>query len=526
MRAVTRSLVLIAVVGWAAAGVGAAYFIWQKAADRSPVAIAQGQPSTPSPQVTEAPPPVVAAQGTPQLEGARALSAAFTQVAATLRPSVVRITVEKGIRPSGRGSHGRRFQFQRPFGFPFGPFEPFGPFGFDFGDPEDQPTPRQSGLGSGVIIDPQGYVLTNNHVIAGADKIKVELSDGRQFMAKVVGTDPKTDLALIKLEGATGLPAARLGNSDQLQVGELVVAIGNPYGLKETVTVGVVSAKGRDHLQGGPVYEDFIQTDATINPGNSGGPLVNLNGEVVGINTAIKLAQFGYTGIGFAIPSNMARHVAEQLRTTGRVRRAWLGVNIQNVTPDLAKGLGPNAPTAGALIAQVSPGSPAERAGLLPGDVVTSVDGRPVQASKDLQRLVLESRIGQTLQLSVWRKGMFLTIRATTGEMPEDGKLALGPSQGGESGAPAYGLELRNLTPELRQQFGIEAQQGAVVVSVAPGSPAEDAGLAPGDLIIEVNNRTVKNAAEANKALATPSPHGHLLRVRRGDVAIFVMLRR
>jgi serine protease Do len=543
MRAVTRSLTLIAVLGWAVAGVGAAYFIWQNAAHRAPRALAQqpGPASAPAPSVQEAPPPVMAPAAPAPLGGARALSAAFTQVASTLRPAVVRITIEKG---SGMRGQPQRRQFRVPFGggpfggSPFGgsPFggSPFGqpdPFDFRFGDPDDaapmpRQAPRQSGLGSGVIIDAQGYVLTNNHVIAKADVIKTQLSDGRSFTAKVVGTDPKTDLALIKIEGAGALPWAKLGNSDQLQVGELVVAIGNPYGLNETVTVGVVSAKGRDHLQGGPVYEDFIQTDATINPGNSGGPLVNLNGEVVGINTAIKLAQFGYTGIGFAIPSNMARNVADQLRTGGRVRRAWLGVNIQNVTPDLAKGLGAGAPATGALIAQVSPESPAEKSGLQAGDVVTAVGSAPVKNSKDLQRMVLDARIGQPLHLLVWRKGQQQTLAVTTGEMPDDEVATRRVGPGGDQGAPAWGLELRNLTPDLQQRYGLRARAGAVIAQVTPGSPAEEAGLAPGDVIVEVDRRPVRNAAEVGQALKAPGLSAHLVRVQRGDAAIYVMLKR
>jgi serine protease Do len=553
MRAVSRSLILIATLAWAVAGVGAAYFIWQNAAHRAPRALAESAAPASAPAVQEAAPPVVAAAtpSAPTLGGARALSTAFTQVAATLKPAVVRITIEKG---TATRSPGRR-QFRSPFGGggpfgggnpfgggspfggggPFGGGSPFGqqdPFDVPFGDPGDdaapmpRQAPRQSGLGSGVVIDPQGFVLTNNHVIAGADRIKAELSDGRSFTAKVVGADPKTDLALIRIEGAGALAWARLGNSDQLQVGELVVAIGNPYGLNETVTVGVVSAKGRDHLQGGPVYEDFIQTDATINPGNSGGPLVNLNGEVIGINTAIKLAQFGFTGIGFAIPSNMARHVADQLRSGGRVRRAWMGVNIQNLTPDLARGLGAGAPPTGALIAQVAPDSPAEKSGLQAGDVVTAVGSTPVKNSKDLQRLVLDAAIGKPLHLLVWRKGQQQTLAVTTGEMPDDATAAGRAAPGGAAGAPSFGLELRNLTPDLAQRYGLRARSGAVVAQVTPGSPAEEAGLVPGDVIVEVDRRPVRNAAEIGQALKAPAATAHLLRVQRGDAALYLMLKR
>jgi serine protease Do len=252
---------------------------------------------------------------------------------------------------------------------------------------------------------------------------------------------------------------------------------------------------------------------------------VNLNGEVIGINTAIKLAQFGYTGIGFAIPSNMAKNVADQLRSGGRVRRAWLGVNIQNLTPDLAKGLGAGAPTTGALIAQVAPDSPAEKAGVQAGDVVTAVGSTPVQNSKDLQRFVLETAIGKPLHLLVWRKGQQHTLGVTTAEMPDDAVAARRGEPGAEPGAPSWGMELRNLTPELQQRYGLRARAGALVAQVTPGTPAEEAGLAAGDVVVEVDRRPVRSAAEVGQALKAPGG-AHLLRVQRGDAAIFVMLKR
>jgi serine protease Do len=534
MRTMKRTLIFIGILAWAVAGLGAAYFITEAATHSSPHALAappsQGPPAPPAqPRFAPAPSP-----GTAALSGARALSAAFTHVAATAKPAVVRITTAKGggpKRPMPR-------RFHRGPGGPSGPFgsmpdQPGNLFEWWFGAPEGpgepMPGPRQTGLGSGVIIDQNGYVLTNNHVIEGADTIRVTLMDNRQLTAKVVGADPKTDLALIRLEGAGQLPTARLANSDALQVGEWVVAIGNPYGLEATVTVGVVSAKGRDHLEGGPAYEDFIQTDATINPGNSGGPLVNLDGEVVGINTAIKISQFGMTGIGFAIPSNMARSVAEQLKTGGRVRRAWLGVNIQDVSPDLARGLGQGAPTQGALVAQVQPGSPAEKAGLVAGDVVTAVDGQSAASSKDVQRQILARRIGQHVRLTVWRQGRTLTIPFTAGEMPEDA-AAGGRRPGGPGGAPggpsSYGLELRNLTPDLAERLGVPAKTGgAAITQVQPDGPAHEAGLARGDVIIEVDRRPVRTAEEAAQALKAKRPEGHLLRVRRGDAVLFLVVR-
>jgi serine protease Do len=476
---------------------------------------------------THAGPPPVSPGNGPALEGARALSTAFTRVAAALKPAVVRITTAKTMKQNGR--QGRHLQFQIPFGSPFGGNDEDNPFRFWFGEPGDsgdsgpeQESQRVSGLGSGVIIDPHGYILTNNHVVDGADEIRVQLADGEHFTARLVGADPKTDLALIEVRGTHSLPYAMLGNSDNLEVGEMVVAIGNPYGLDETVTVGVVSAKGRDALQGGPAYEDFIQTDARINPGNSGGPLVNLNGEVIGINSAIRVANFGHTGIGFAIPSNMARNVADQLRHGGRVRRPWLGVNIQNVTPDLARGLGAGAPTAGALIAQVQPGSPAEHAGLKAGDVVRSVNGHAVASGKDLQRLVLESRIGERVQLQVWRDGRWVNEAVTTREMPGE------PPGAKPNGAPrapaAYGLEFRDLTPGLAQQLNLKARHGAVITRVTPGGEAEAAGLRSGDVVLEVNRRHVSNASDLARALDGHRGPGHLLRVQRGDAALFVML--
>ncbi|HEY3356455.1 MAG TPA: PDZ domain-containing protein, partial [Polyangia bacterium] len=280
---------------------------------------------------------------------------------------------------------------------------------------------------------------------------------------------------------------------------------------------------------GGPAYEDFIQTDANINPGNSGGPLVNLNGEIVGINTAIKISQFGNTGIGFAIPSNMARNVADQLRSQGRVRRAWLGVNIQNVTPDLARGLGQNAPQKGALVAQVTPGTPAEQAGLQAGDIITTVDGHPVAASKDLQRMVLDRRIGQKVELGVWRQGRQTSVGVTTGELPDDaGAIGRRAPGGGDGNAPSsFGLELRSLTPELAQRLNVPASRGgAVITQVTPGSPADEAGLAQGDLVIEVDRHPVRTADEAAQLLRQNRGDGHILRVRRGDAVLFVVLRK
>ncbi|HEY3356601.1 MAG TPA: Do family serine endopeptidase [Polyangia bacterium] len=517
MRPLPRSLIITALLAWSAAGIAAATLFTQEACHR-------GTPAS------AAPPPGGHARGGggsssgAPLAGGRGFSTAFTNVAADLTPEVVRIVSMTGGKaqptPRGRGNPFRGRQ-QQPFGGRGGedPFEWF------FRGPQPEPAPREAQLGSGVIVGDAGEILTNNHVVENADSIRVTLSDSRTFTAKVVGTDPKTDLALIRVQGAHGLPAARLGDSDALKVGEWVMAIGNPYGLEATVTAGVVSAKGRDHLEGGPVYEDFIQTDCNINPGNSGGPLVNLNGEVIGITTAIKLSQFGYTGIGFAIPANMARNVIDQLRAHGRVRRSWLGVSIQTMTPDLARGLGGGAPTQGALIAQVQDGSPAAKAGLQPGDIVTAIDGRPVATSKDLQRSVLDERIGKQVHLGVWRAGKQLTLAATTMEAPGETGHAQGGGQGGNAPS-SFGLELRDLTPELAEHLHLPSRaHGAIIAQVAPGSPADEAGLAQGDLIVEVDRQPVRGASDAAQRLKATRPQGHLLRVRRGDAVVYVLLR-
>ncbi len=319
----------------------------------------------------QAAPPAAMAPALPpptpsQVADARAFSRTFAQVAEQLKPSVVAIFVEKGGGPAQmRRFHQRRgpqMQQQNPFeGTPFEHFFGNGP-GFDEDSPMEMP--KQVGAGSGVVIDARGYILTNNHVVDGADKIKVKFADGREVKGTLQGADPKTDLAVVKVDNGSLTPA-RFGDSERLQVGEWVIAIGNPYGFDHTVTVGVISAKGRG-LGAGP-YEDYLQTDAAINPGNSGGPLVSLDGEVIGINTAIKGVG---TMIGFSIPSSMARPIAEQLIQTGHVKRPYIGITMQDVTPELQTGLGPNAPQKGAIVGQVLPDSPAARAGVQPGDVI------------------------------------------------------------------------------------------------------------------------------------------------------------
>jgi len=351
----------------------------------------------------------------------------------------------------------------------------------------------QRGLGSGFIINSDGYVITNNHVVDGASEIRVKLADGRELTGRVVGRDPRTDLALLKVD-AHGLPAIALGDSAALKVGEPVMAIGNPFGLEQTVTTGIVSATGR--VIGGGPYDDFIQTDASINPGNSGGPLINARGQVVGINTAILSRSGGSVGIGFAIPVNLAKPVVSQLAAAGHVTRGWLGVGIQPLTADLAKSFNV-AGTDGALVTSVNEGSPAAKAGLKQGDVIVEYDGRPVARAGDLPRVVAETPVGHAVSLKVVREGKPLTLTATVGRLEEPREANAQP----ESPTPTLGLSGRTLTPSVAQQLGVREQRGVLVVAVRDGSRAEQAGIKEGDVISQIDHRPVATAEDLRQAL-------------------------
>ncbi|MEW5847303.1 MAG: Do family serine endopeptidase [Myxococcota bacterium] len=436
-----------------------------------------------------------------QVADARELSRTFSQVASQVGPSVVRISIEKAVAMMSpfRGTPLERF----------------------FGDDGEGPSQKQQGTGSGVVIDDRGHILTNNHVVEGADRVKVSFLDGKTVDGKVVGTDPRSDLAVIKVDGVKVHPA-KLGDSENMLVGEWTIAIGNPFGLDHTVTVGVLSAKNRSLLGGGR-YEDFLQTDASINPGNSGGPLVNLNGEVIGINTMI--AGIG-TGIGFAVPTSMARPIAEQLIREGKVRRAYLGILMQDLTEELQKGLGKDAPSAGALVAQVQDDSPAQKAGIKPGDVIVGVDGTKADSSKSVQRTVLSKKIGQKLELRVWREGKERVVAVTTGELPEQRGEEMAARPNGGGGKSKLGIGLQNLTPELAERLGLpRATKGAVVSSLVPGAPAAEAGMQEGDVIVEVNGKAVQSAEEAVRALRESRPQGHMVRVRRGEGALYLVIK-
>ena len=378
------------------------------------------------------------------------------------------------------------------------------------------PQPRtQRGLGSGFVVNADGYVVTNNHVVDGATEIRVKLADGRELAGRVVGRDPRTDLALLKVE-AHGLPTIPLGDSSALKVGEPVMAIGNPFGLEQTVTTGIVSATGR--VIGEGPYDDFIQTDASINPGNSGGPLINARGQVIGINTAIVSRSGGSVGIGFAIPVNLAKPVVTQLASAGHVTRGWLGVGIQSLTADLAKSFRLTR-TDGALVTSVSEGSPAAKAGLKEGDVIVEYDGRPVARAGDLPRAVAETAVGRAVPLKVVRDGKPVTLTATVGRL-EETREAKAESTPGE---PALGVSARTLTPSVAQQLGLHEQHGVLVVNVNDGSRAEAAGLKAGDVIAEVDHRAVSNVEDLQQALrrhATGAPV--LLLVHREDAHVWI----
>jgi serine protease Do len=432
------------------------------------------------------------------------IPANFSELAEKVRPGVANLQVVKKVKNVGLGFGdfpGHSFGGQNPFDNFFGPF-------FKGNPPEGF---VQRGVGSGFIISRDGYILTNNHVIEGADQIKVKLSTGAEYKAQVMGRDAKTDLALIKIKGASDLTPLALGNSDNLKVGNWVVAIGSPFGLEQTVTAGIVSAKGR--VIGAGPYDNFIQTDASINPGNSGGPLVNLQGEVVGINTAIVAEG---QGIGFAIPINMAKEIASQLREKGRVSRGWLGVMIQEVTPELAKSFGLKE-NKGALVAQVEPGSPAEKAGIEKGDIILQFDGKPLSESKDLPRLVAETPTGKTVSLKLWREGKTVDLSLKVGEL-EDKTVRTE----GSSPSNSLGVVVRDMTPEIANELGIRKSAGAVVMEVAPESPAAEAGIQKGDIIREVNRKPVKNADDfVQKVEKAKGQEPILFSIQRGKNHLF-----
>lgn len=448
-------------------------------------------------QTETAPAPAVA---TPS---GRALPS-FATLAAHASPSVVYIKVVSVTKSGQEGPE---------FGGP--PSGPFGnsPFPFRMPPPGGGPRGdfRRQGSGSGFIIRNDGIVITNNHVVEDAKEILVILNDKREFTAKVLGRDPKTDLAVLKIDGKGELPVATLGDSESLQVGDWVMAIGNPFGLSNTVTAGIVSAKGRS-IGAGP-YDNFIQTDASINPGNSGGPLFNERGEVVGINSAIFSQGGGNIGIGFAIPINLAKKLVPELEAHGSVTRGWLGVAIQQVTPDLAKSLGLEE-ARGALVADVTSGSPAAKGGVQRGDVIVSFNSKKVAESSSLPSLVAETPVGDTVQVEVLRNGKNTTLEVKVAKLAEE--TASNEREESETEKSKWGLALRDLQPEEREQAGVKADEGVLIAGIDPESPAAEANLRAGDVVLEINRVPVGSVADLKKEMAKVE----------GDKPLLLLLRR
>ena len=460
--------------------------------------------------------PVAASVPTAIPQAAAELSSAFTQITEQAGPAVVFIRVEKEMKGN---SSMRGFDLQIPDELrPFFNFPRQSPPSRQDKDSDSDSGPIPYGSGSGFIVDPNGYIITNNHVVADADRVKVKLNDGREFTAKVVGTDPHTEIAVIKIE-ATGLPTVPLGDSDSLKVGEWVLAIGSPFGLQHTVTAGIVSARGRGNV-GITDYSDFIQTDAAINPGNSGGPLLNLNGQVVGMNTAIFSPTGAYSGVGFAIPVNMIKYISQQLRDKGSVSRGFLGLMIQDLTPELAKWFNVEQGK-GVLVAEVKPGTPADKAGLKRDDLIVQMDGKPVTDSETFRSHVSTTPPGKELELAVLRSGQPTTVRVQVGTLaPEE--VAKAETK---EGPVTLGIAVQNMTDQIAQQLGYTGEIGVVVAEVQPYSPAAMAGIKQGTLIKEVNRTTIHNTDEFQKAIrAAEKGKPILFLIREGDGTRYVAL--
>ncbi len=478
---------------------------------------------------------------------ARTPPESFADLAEQLLPAVVNIsttqTVRQQERRGGGSGDGQQREGQRrgpdvPQFPPGSPFEEFFKDFFDRGQRPDQAPRRATSLGSGFVIDAAGYVVTNNHVIDGADAdgITVKLQDDTEFKAKLIGKDSKTDLALLKIEpGNKKLSVVKFGDSGKSRVGDWVLAIGNPFGLGGSVTAGIVSARARD-INSGP-YDDFIQTDASINKGNSGGPLFNMAGEVIGVNTAIYSPTGGSIGIGFSVPSNLAKPVADQLREFGRTKRGWLGVKIQGVTEEIAESLGLGK-ARGAMIASVSENGPAEKAKLRAGDVILTFDGKDVNEMRRLPRIVMETGVNKDVPVQIWRDGKPLSVTVRVGELDENEQVAAVPAKadpntnqrGSQAKVDALGVVLAPISPELRQKFDIDqnTSQGVVVTEVDQNGPAAEKGVRAGDIIVEVGQEEVKTPADIRAKVEKARQAGRksvLLLVDRQGEMRFIALR-
>ncbi len=456
-------------------------------------------PSGPGPDVQQ----VAAAVSTG--EASRA-PLSFADLAEKLKPSVVNISTTKTVRGGGfRSPFGQGSPFERYFGrddF----FERF------FGDTPQREF-KQKSLGSGFIISSDGYIFTNNHVVEQADKILVKLSDGKEYEAKIIGKDAKTDIALIKIKPTDSLPVAETGDSDKLRVGDWVMAIGNPFGLEQTVTAGIVSAKGR--VIGAGPYDNFIQTDASINPGNSGGPLFNMEGKVIGINTAI-VAQG--QGIGFAIPISMAKTILPDLKAKGKVTRGWLGISVQDITEDIAKNM-KIKDRSGALISDVFKGDPADKAGLKSGDIVTEINGKKVKDTHELLMMIAAFRVGETIKIKILRDGQEKEVSLAVAERKEQAEIAAA----GESGQ-AFGMVVQEITPEIAKHLGLSTKRGVIVVEVQEGSTADEVGIQPQDIILQVNKVKINSMKEYVTEIGRAGDKGILLLIKRGKSTFFVPL--
>ena len=459
-------------------------------------------------------PPVLPPFATPVV--ARSAPESFADLAAQLLPAVVNISsVQNGQVRADRGPETPSFPPGSPFEQFFKDFldrnkpgggtpGPQGRRGPNHGEEGPSPGGRSVSLGSGFIIDPAGYIVTNNHVIDGADEISVTLQDNTTLKAKLVGKDERVDLALLKVESDKPFKFVPFGDSDAERVGNWVLAIGNPFGLGGSVTAGIVSARGRDIRQG--PYDDFIQTDAAINRGNSGGPLFNMAGEVIGINTAIYSPSGGSVGIGFSVPANMAKNVVAQLREFGRARRGWLGVRIQQVTPDIAESLGLKE-TGGAMVAGVNDGGPADAAKIKNGDIILRFNGHDVKEMKALPRVVADTVIGKSVPVVLWRDGKEMTIQASVGELPEETQQAAAsptpaPAANRTSEISGLGARLSPITDDLREKFKLaQDQKGVVVTDVTPDGTAAGRGVKPGDVIVEVQQEPVANPADVQERM-------------------------
>jgi serine protease Do len=466
--------------------------------------------------------------------GAKPAPDSFADLAAKLLPAVVNISTTQTIKADKPDRPGRGVGPDLP---QFPPGSPFEEFFKDFfnrnreGQGKSENLPRRAtSLGSGFVVDPSGLVVTNNHVIADADEITVTLQDDVNFKAEVVGRDTKTDIALLRIKSAKPLVSVKFGDSDQTRIGDWVLAIGNPFGLGGTVTAGILSARARE-INAGP-YDDFLQTDAAINRGNSGGPMFNMNGDVIGINTAIYSPSGGSIGIGFAIPSNLAKAVVDQLREYGKPRRGWLGVNIQSVTDEIAESLGLDKPK-GALIASVRDAGPAQVAGIQPGDVVLTFDGKDINDMRHLPRIVAETPIDKAVKVTVWRKRKEVTLDVKVGELQETEQVAAAsPKQAPltpSDSVQVLGLSLANLNPDLRERFSLgDDAAGVVVTNVDTASQAAEKGVRAGDVIVEVAQEEVKSAGQITGLVDAAKKAGRksvlLLVDRQGDLR-FVALK-